>query len=100
MKIIIENATDSALEASISGEVDADNCHELGAALLNGGSGATSVVLNMDGVTFLDSSALSELLRIHKELAAERKAMSISGVSHQVRRILEITGLLDTFGLR
>ncbi len=99
MNIAIDNNNTSTLEAAVSGEVDADNCHELGAALLGDHSGVSSILLNMDEVTFLDSSALSELLRIRNELSANDTAFSIVGVSDQVRRVLEITGLLATFGL-
>lgn len=99
MNIVIDIADTSTLEAAVSGEVDADNCHELGAALLGDRDGVSSVLLNMNDVTFLDSSALSELLRIRNELAADDTAFSIVGVSDQVRRVLEITGLLATFGL-
>lgn len=99
MKIVIDNESPPSLEASVSGEVDADNCHELGAMLLKERDGISLVELNLRDVTFLDSSALSELLRIHNELSSSERALSVTGVSQPVRRVLEITGLLNTFGL-
>ncbi len=99
MEIDLKSPTPEVVEATITGELDADNCHQLGAALLDERSGVLAVVLHLGGVTFLDSSAVSELLRIQTELATDDVAFTLVEVSDQVRRVLEITGLLPTFGL-
>lgn len=99
MNIELYTPTTGTVVATVTGELDADNCNRLGAAILEGRGDAPSVMVDLGAVTFLDSSAVSELLRIRTELAADDIAMSIGEVSDQVRRVLEITGLLGTFGL-
>lgn len=82
----------------VRGEADADNCGELGAALL-GGAIDGPIELDLSGLTFLDSSAVSELLRVHGALEADGIEMRIVDPSPAVHRVLEITGLLDVFGI-
>ena len=103
MQIQTETVADSQRHF-VRGELDADNCHQLTIVL---GDGPTedgskpyaSVVVDLEQVTFLDSSALSELLRIKTELEGSGIEFSIGAASPQVRRVLEITGLVGTFGL-
>ena len=82
----------------VRGEADADNCGELGAALLDG-KVAGPVELDLSGLSFLDSSAVSELLRVHGILEADDIALRIVDPSPAVHRVLEITGLLELFGV-
>lgn len=84
--------------AKVAGEADADNCHELGSALT---SDTITGPLRVDlaALTFLDSSAVSELLRILEVLAGRNITMTVENPSPAVRRVLEITGLLDVFGI-
>ena len=83
---------------AVRGEADADNCGELGAALL-GGSTQGPIGLDLSGLPFLDSSAVSELLRVHGALEADGIEMRIVDPSPAVHRVLEITGLLDVIGI-
>ena len=87
-----------AVRAVVSGEADADNCSELGAALL-GDDARGPLRVDLSALSFLDSSAVSELLRIQQELAERDIEMSIVDPSPAVHRVLEITGLLDLFGI-
>jgi len=95
----IETTTvDGGTVATVSGEADADNCHELGAALLGAAVGSR-LHLDLSGVSFLDSSAVSELLRVQKELGKRDVPLKIVDTSPAVHRVLEITGLLEIFGI-
>ncbi|MEZ5244895.1 MAG: STAS domain-containing protein [Acidimicrobiales bacterium] len=89
---------DDGTRVAVHGEADADNCHELGAALLDE-SLIGPVRLDLAGLSFLDSSAVSELLGIQQELATRGIELSIVETSPAVHRVLEITGLLDVFGI-
>lgn len=83
------------------GELDAHNCKELGEAL----SGAVestpgaSAVIEAGGLSFIDSSAISELLRLREQVAAQGGTLTLENLQPSVRRVLEITGLLETFGV-
>lgn len=86
--------------AVIEGEVDADNCEALGAhiepALTDD---VDTLVLDASRLTFIDSSGITELLRI-RDLVRDRGGVCrIANPTEQVRRILEITGLGDAFAV-
>jgi anti-anti-sigma factor len=51
------------------------------------------VVLDLNGVTFIDSAGLRSLLTVFRELRAEGGAPTLAGVSHPVQRVLELSGL-------
>lgn len=85
--------------AVVRGEADADNCDELGATVLNAAEGVSKVVLDLSGLTFIDSSGISELLRMNKVVTENGQEFEIVNPSAQVLRILDMTGLTAHFGL-
>lgn len=91
--------SDQATVAEVSGEVDADNCAELGAAVLDAELVGDRLVLSLAGLTFIDSTGISELLRIRQVLEERGQGLELHDPSPAVHRVLEITGLLDVFGL-
>ena len=59
-----------------------------------------TVEVDMEAVTFLGSKALSALLHLRTEVARHSGAeMHISRFNEQVRRIFELTGVLDMLAL-
>lgn len=56
------------------------------------------VLLDLREVSFMDSSGLSALIGVHKQLAAHGAAIRLTDPPAHVRRMLEITGLLELFG--
>lgn len=99
MKVTINEASGDRIAATISGEVDADNCAEVGAVLLDGGATSAAMTLDASELGFLDSSGISELLRVHDAVRAAGGTFTLIDPTDNVRRVLEITGLLETFGL-
>ena len=99
MDISVE--TDGSLvTVKVGGEVDAHNCSELGEAILAAApDDSPKVVLDAGELGFIDSSAISELLRGRNELDARGGSLTLEHTSSTVRRVLEITGLLETFGV-
>lgn len=93
-----ETRDDGSCTVSVTGEVDIATVEEFLAAA--GGcldSGATAVVLDLGGVTFIDSSGLGALVRI-RNLARERGAdVTLDRVPDAVTRLLEVTGLTAAF---
>jgi anti-sigma B factor antagonist len=90
----------SHVTVHVTGEVDAHNCSELGTAILDAAPGeSTTVALDASELGFIDSSAISELLRVRNELDSRGGGLTIEHAGSSVRRVLEITGLLDTFGV-
>ena len=85
-RVIVTGEVDLAVEEPFVAEVDSV------AAARDGG---TAVVLDLRGVTFLDSSGVRALIRL-RQRHGER--LRLGELSTPVRRVLEITGLLQPFG--
>ena len=98
MDVSIAHEQDAAV-AMVRGEIDADNCGAFSASLLDGSSEATALVVDLSGLTFIDSSGISELLRISEVAGQRGQRFELREPSPTVRRVLEITGLLSHFGL-
>ena len=55
------------------------------------------VVLNMQGVRFVNSSNIAKLLRVRKAVVANDRRIFLTGISTQVWGILLVTGLDKIF---
>jgi anti-sigma B factor antagonist len=58
---------------------------------------ASGLIIDLREVTFIDSSALRELLNAREELARHGSRLVLSGVPASVRRLLDMTGTADLF---
>lgn len=85
--------------ASVSGDIDANSCNAIGEELNAIEVTGDALVLDMSEVSFLDSSGVSELLRLRQNLAEANTSLIIVEPSSAVHRVLGITGLLEVFGL-
>jgi stage II sporulation protein AA (anti-sigma F factor antagonist) len=91
----------STLRVALSGELDAHTVSAVADTVdpvLASGS-LVSVVFDASELSFMDSAGLSELLRIQRLLAAQGGSIRMEGAGPTVRRVLEITGLLETLGV-
>ncbi|WP_036393275.1 STAS domain-containing protein [Micromonospora chokoriensis] len=76
----------------LTGELDYDTAPELVAAAAElRGDGDAPVLVDLTGVTLCDSSGLSALLVVHRAAGAIR----LTGVSPQLQRMLDRTGLSE-----
>lgn len=90
----------SQLVATVQGEVDADNCSAIGATVEPAlTDDVDTLVIDAAGLTFIDSSGITELLRIRDVMRDRGGSCRIENPTDQVRRILEITGLGDAFAV-
>jgi stage II sporulation protein AA (anti-sigma F factor antagonist) len=77
----------------LAGELDLDGVGVVTGALTElAGNGATSVLVDASGLTFLDSSGLRALLSGRKALGDVNVSLVIEQASPAVERVLEITG--------
>jgi anti-sigma B factor antagonist len=82
----------------LAGEVDAATAPELVEAL-SGLNGATETTLDLAGVTFIDSSGLHAIVAYARSREPEG-TVTLTEVSPNVSRLLEITCLQDVANLR
>jgi len=58
-----------------------------------------NLLLDMGGVSFIDSSGLGIILGRYRQLQARQGRMAITRAQPQVRRILELSGLMRVMGI-
>ena len=76
---------------ALKGEFDMAAATALREALAGAMSRAATVVVDMTGVAFIDSSTLKELLRGDAELCAAGRRLVVAGVGTAGQRLLELT---------
>ena len=80
----------------LAGTVDVDTAPALRAELaelIGTASPGTELSVDLGGVSVLDSSGLSTLVRAHRMAAARDVRLTLTGLPRHVTRILNITGL-------
>jgi anti-sigma B factor antagonist len=94
------DAPDGTRVVEASGEIDLAAADRFRDATLGALADAPGLEINLRDVTFMDSTGLGVLVRVHKEATAAGKGLWISDVPSVVTRLLEITGLTETFPVR
>jgi anti-sigma B factor antagonist len=98
-RLAISQRTEGAIPiVSVVGEIDiavAPQLRDHLEELLDRGS--TSLVVDLTGVSFLDSTALGVLISILKRCHASEGELCLVATDPQVLRVFEITGLTDVF---
>lgn len=89
------SAAGSTTLVSVVGELDAIAAPQLDAALapLLDGDGSAGLVLDLSGVTFLDSSGLGVCIKAVKGVRANGGEVALVVTTPRVRKVLEITGI-------
>jgi anti-sigma B factor antagonist len=81
---------------SLDGELDLANAPDLSAALADAGNGAAEpLVLDMAGVSFVDSTGVRVLLEA--QMAGQHRVIAIMAPSRAVTRVLDLTRLRGRF---
>ena len=90
-------ADDSTSIISPQGDVDIATAPNLEEDIRAALESSTSVVIDLSGVTFMDSSGIAVLIRAADTAANRNAVLRVRSSSGQVRRLLELTGLIDRF---
>ena len=81
----------------VHGEVDLHTAPKVQYAIERGAEGVETVVLDMAGVAFMDSTALSTLMRAKEKLQKAGTFLRLTAPSGAVQRIFDVTGFGDYF---
>lgn len=90
------NVVDGNLIVRVKGELDlltAETFRNLVERELNKGK-AQNLILDMEQVSFIDSSGLGVILGRYRRIREEGGSMAIAGVKPHVKRILELAGIM------
>ena len=88
---------DDRLVVTVIGEVNAATASVLEEGVVVDDPAITTVDLRLDQVTFIDSSGLRALLVVRERVVGAGAAVVLGSTSPLVDRLLEVTGLADTF---
>jgi anti-sigma B factor antagonist len=89
-----------AAGVAVRGDVDAATAPLLQDALDDAVRATTgTLVLDLTGVEFLDSSGINVLLRVRALLGREERPLALVCPAGPVRRVLELAGIEDLFAL-
>lgn len=91
--------SDSGLVVALGGELDADNAPMLLKRVTTAKRDVVDVEFRIEALDFIDSSGISALLQLREIAIEDGGALRIVGPSRSVRRVFEIAGLLEVFGL-
>jgi anti-sigma B factor antagonist len=93
--VVVEHNTRGSL-VRVVGELDISSAPELD-RVIEGLAGGGDLLLDLDGVAFMDSSGLAAVIRAKQTVECDGHHLAIRYGASQVRRIFEITGILDQF---
>jgi anti-anti-sigma factor len=80
----------------LSGELDLSSAPELERALTEiGAQAGDRVVFDLSHLSFMDSTGVSVLVRAKQDADAGGRSIAVRQPTGQVRRLLELVGLLD-----
>jgi anti-sigma B factor antagonist len=97
----VEAKTDGGLHTvTVHGELDQGTAPQLrgvlGSAL---GDASASVLVDLSGCDFIDSTGLSLLVEAKRRLGEEERGFGVCCPDADVRRLLELTGIDEAVGL-
>ena len=88
---------EEAIVVSLAGELDLYNAEEMRGALLEASQAEPDLlVVDLEDVRFIDSTALGVLIEARKRMA-ERKGLRLAAPGLETRRALEVSGLDRVF---
>jgi anti-anti-sigma factor len=91
---------DDRAVVTAAGEVDLETAAQLGDHALEALRDVSPhLVLDLSGVTFMDSTGLKVLLSIQRRADLSGGTLALAGATRPVRKILALTGLDQTFRL-
>jgi anti-sigma B factor antagonist len=81
----------------VGGEVDLGTAGQLSDHAVAAQQAATSLVLDLGGVTFMDSTGLKVLLAVHRRAQLSGGHLALAAPTRSVLKVLTVTGLDKTF---
>ncbi len=95
-RLSIEASTDEGGSTlTLSGEVDPHTTEQLDAAVDGALDADPRLVLDLGGVTFIDSAGLRSLIRAQRQAEEASGSLVLRSPRPSTLRVLEITGLTD-----
>jgi anti-sigma B factor antagonist len=98
-ELLSDTPDPQATTVKVAGEIDASNAGALREALQMACEPGRQVVVDMEAVSYIDSSGVSALVAVANQVGDAHLGLSIQQPSPSVRRVLGILGLSHYFGI-
>jgi anti-sigma B factor antagonist len=98
-KVSIDEHVDAYSVVAVRGEVDLHTAPKVQYAIERGSEGVGTVIVDMGDIAFMDSSALSALMRAKETLEKKDISLRLAAPSRAVERIFYVTGFVDYFDI-
>ena len=99
LKVDVDDTADEVV-VILNGEMDTHSARTVTDRLNDAvGDRTPSLVVDATDLQFLDSSGISELLRLRQRAVDGGGEFRVRSASTSVRRVLEITGLMELLGV-
>ena len=98
-EVSIDERADAYSVVAVRGEVDLHTAPKVQYAIERGSEGVEAVILDVGGVAFMDSTALSTLMRARESLEQKGASLKLTTPSKAVERIFAVTGFGDYFDI-
>ena len=93
LQLLTEPVTVTTTVVHVAGELDGATVGQLTDCVRSVEPGSTTVILDMYGVTFMDSMGIGALVGLHKDLDAAARLLQLRNVRGHPLRVLEMTEL-------
>ncbi len=94
---VTEESDGRSMVVSLTGEIDVAAAPTVREYLEQAAARQGSLVVDLSGVSFIDSTALGVLIGIHKECGSTGTDMSLVITEPRILKVFEITGLTELF---
>ncbi len=98
-EVSIDERADAYSVVAVRGEVDLHTAPKVQYAIERGSEGVEAVVVDMGGIAFMDSTALSTFMRAKESLEKRGTSLRLTAPSKAVERIFAVTGFGDYFDI-
>lgn len=88
-----------AIIVSLMGDVDLDNSPQVRGVLLNSVREKRAVLVDMSGVSYIDSSGIASLVEAYQSARRGRTPFALVAVSDAAMRVLELARLDQVFSI-
>ena len=96
-EVSIDEHAEAYSVITVRGEVDLHTAPKVQYAIERAAQTDSAVVVDMSGVSFMDSTALSTLVRSKDSLQEQGTSLRLAAPSQAVDRIFSVTGFRDYF---
>ena len=94
LSLLLTPDEDGNVVLAVGGEIDVVTADQVRAALIESlDEWSGRVVVDLAGVSFLDSQGIAMLVRVRKACGVDAKRLVIRSPRPQVRKVFELTGL-------